>query len=131
MSISSHCPMLFVTRWGNVSQNTKEETENDRHARTGDGLSGPQTRHYKNVVLNIFKGESYTCSDIYLYLCRHLLHFRNYYKMKEIIDFLRDLSCNNNKEWFTANKQRYQEVLSHWHEFVSSHPHEKNVWITS
>ena len=70
-------------------------------------------------------------SDIYLYLCRHLLHFRNYYKMKEIIDFLRDLSCNNNKEWFTANKQRYQEVLSHWHEFVSSHPHEKNVWITS
>ena len=60
---------------------------------------------------------SYTCSDIYLYLCRHLLHFRNYYKMKEIIDFLRDISCNNNREWFTANKQRYQEVLSRWHEF--------------
>ena len=37
--------------------------------------------------------------------------------MKEIIDFLRDLSCNNNREWFTANKQRYQEVLSRWHEF--------------
>ena len=28
--------------------------------------------------------------------------------MKEIIDFLRDLSCNNNREWFTANKQRYE-----------------------
>ena len=38
-------------------------------------------------------------------------------KMKEIIDFLRDLSYNNNREWFNVNKQRYEEVLSHWHEF--------------
>ena len=37
--------------------------------------------------------------------------------MKEIIDFLRNLSCNNNREWFTANKRRYQEVLSQWHGF--------------
>ena len=37
--------------------------------------------------------------------------------MKEIIDFLRDLSYNNNREWFNVNKQRYEEVLSHWHEF--------------
>lgn len=37
--------------------------------------------------------------------------------MKEIIRFLRDLSCNNNKEWFTANRQRYQEVLSRWYGF--------------
>ena len=37
--------------------------------------------------------------------------------MKEIIDFLLDLSRNNNKEWFNANKRRYQEVLSRWNEF--------------
>lgn len=28
--------------------------------------------------------------------------------MKEILDFLRDLSLNNNREWFLANKERYQ-----------------------
>ena len=37
--------------------------------------------------------------------------------MKEILQFLRDLSCNNNKEWFTANKDRYQKVLAKWYEF--------------
>ena len=37
--------------------------------------------------------------------------------MKEIIHFLRDLSCNNNKEWFNANKLRYQQVLSLWQDF--------------
>lgn len=40
--------------------------------------------------------------------------------MKEILQFLRDLSCNNNKEWFTANKQRYQEVLQTWHGFCEA-----------
>ena len=28
--------------------------------------------------------------------------------MKEIIVFLRDLSCNNSRQWFNANKQQYQ-----------------------
>lgn len=37
--------------------------------------------------------------------------------MKEILRFLRDLSCNNNKEWFTANKDRYQKVLEQWYAF--------------
>lgn len=37
--------------------------------------------------------------------------------MKEIIDFLRDLSCNNNKVWFTANKKRYQEIQARWYDF--------------
>jgi len=37
--------------------------------------------------------------------------------MNEILQFLRDLSCNNNKEWFTANKGRYQEVLQIWYAF--------------
>lgn len=35
--------------------------------------------------------------------------------MKEILSFLRDLACNNNKEWFTANKSRYEEVLQKWY----------------
>ena len=37
--------------------------------------------------------------------------------MKEIIGFLRDLSCNNNREWFAANKERYREVQARWHEW--------------
>lgn len=37
--------------------------------------------------------------------------------MKEIISFLRDLSCNNNKEWFTANKDRYQKIQGKWYDF--------------
>ena len=37
--------------------------------------------------------------------------------MKEIIDFLRDHSCNNNKVWFTANKKRYQEIQARWYDF--------------
>lgn len=32
--------------------------------------------------------------------------------MKEILDFLRDLDNNNHREWFNANKDRYQEVLT-------------------
>ena len=31
--------------------------------------------------------------------------------MKQVLDFLSDLAQNNNREWFTANKQRYQEAL--------------------
>lgn len=34
--------------------------------------------------------------------------------MKEILRFLRELSQNNNKEWFTANKEWYQQVLAQW-----------------
>lgn len=37
--------------------------------------------------------------------------------MKEILHFLRDLSCNNNREWFVANKERYQDVLRKWQTF--------------
>ena len=31
--------------------------------------------------------------------------------MKEILDFLRDLENNNNREWFNSNKDQYQKVL--------------------
>lgn len=37
--------------------------------------------------------------------------------MKEILKFLRDLSRHNNKEWFTANKERYQKVQKKWYDF--------------
>lgn len=37
--------------------------------------------------------------------------------MKEILLFLRELACNNNKVWFTANKDRYLEVQKKWYDF--------------
>ena len=37
--------------------------------------------------------------------------------MKEILSFLRDLACNNNREWFNANKERYLAVLGKWNAF--------------
>ncbi len=37
--------------------------------------------------------------------------------MKEILKFVRDLAQNNNREWFNANKPRYQAVLKQWHDF--------------
>ncbi len=40
--------------------------------------------------------------------------------MKEILDFLRDLDNNNHREWFNANKDRYQEVLKKWYAFCES-----------
>ena len=40
--------------------------------------------------------------------------------MKDLIDFLRDLSCNNNREWFAANKQRYQTMLARWYDFCGA-----------
>ena len=40
--------------------------------------------------------------------------------MKEILDFLRDLDSNNHREWFNANKDRYQEVLNKWYSSFAS-----------
>lgn len=40
--------------------------------------------------------------------------------MKEILDFLRDLENNNNREWFNSNKDRYQHVLQEWNAFCES-----------
>ncbi len=37
--------------------------------------------------------------------------------MKEILEFLRDLDQNNNKEWFCENKQRYQAAQEKWNRF--------------
>lgn len=37
--------------------------------------------------------------------------------MKEILEFLRTLAQNNNKEWFNANKAWYQEVQKKWYAF--------------
>lgn len=40
--------------------------------------------------------------------------------MKEILDFLRDLENNNNREWFNSNKDRYQHVLQEWNAFCEN-----------
>ena len=37
--------------------------------------------------------------------------------MKEILHFLRDLDAHNNREWFTANKGRYEAVMRRWNAF--------------
>lgn len=37
--------------------------------------------------------------------------------MKELIDFLRDLERNNNRDWFADNKPRYQHVKLRWEAF--------------
>ena len=34
--------------------------------------------------------------------------------MKEILHFLRDLDAHNNREWFAANKGRYEAVMQRW-----------------
>ena len=39
--------------------------------------------------------------------------------MKEIVDFLRDLSVNNNREWFAANKPRYEACRHRFDAFVA------------
>lgn len=40
--------------------------------------------------------------------------------MKEILDFLRDLEKNNNREWFNSHKEQYQRVLKKWNAFCES-----------
>lgn len=37
--------------------------------------------------------------------------------MNEILQFLRDLNQNNNREWFHANKARYTESQTRWNAF--------------
>ncbi|MCF8335961.1 MAG: DUF2461 domain-containing protein [Bacteroidales bacterium] len=37
----------------------------------------------------------------------------------EMLDFLRDLAANNNKEWFHANKYRYQLVRKEFEQYVA------------
>ena len=39
---------------------------------------------------------------------------------KSTIDFLKDLRNNNNREWFTANKKRYEAASADFREFITS-----------
>ena len=39
--------------------------------------------------------------------------------MKDILQFVRDLAQNNNREWFAANKPRYQAVQKQWFDFAA------------
>lgn len=50
--------------------------------------------------------------------------------MKYILAFLRDLERNNNREWFNANKTRYQEALSRWNAFCEELIHEIGQYDT-
>lgn len=50
--------------------------------------------------------------------------------MKYILAFLRDLERNNNREWFNANKSRYQEALSRWNSFCEELIHEIGQYDT-
>lgn len=38
--------------------------------------------------------------------------------MKDVLDFLRDLSANNNRLWFNAHKARYMSARERWNEFA-------------
>ena len=48
--------------------------------------------------------------------------------MKEILQFLRDLQANNNREWFEANKERYKQVQGIWNEFCTQLIQEIGKW---
>jgi uncharacterized protein (TIGR02453 family) len=39
--------------------------------------------------------------------------------MKEILDFLRELKDNNNREWFDQNRDRYQAVKKQFEDYVT------------
>ncbi|MFT7352450.1 MAG: hypothetical protein ACI9XR_002234 [Flavobacterium sp.] len=39
---------------------------------------------------------------------------------KNMIQFLADLTANNNKEWMHANKKRYEEYKKEYHNFIGS-----------
>lgn len=41
--------------------------------------------------------------------------------MQDILSFLTDISFNNNREWFAANKARYQACYKHFEEFTAEY----------
>lgn len=41
--------------------------------------------------------------------------------MKQILDFLSDLSRHNDREWFTSNKERYQACHAQWLDFTTQY----------
>jgi uncharacterized protein (TIGR02453 family) len=40
-------------------------------------------------------------------------------KMDDVLDFLKKLARNNNREWFEKNKAKYIEVKSYWDDFAA------------
>lgn len=48
--------------------------------------------------------------------------YKNYLFMitKNMIQFLADLTANNNKEWMHAHKKRYEEYKKEYHNFIGS-----------
>lgn len=51
--------------------------------------------------------------------------------MNELLQFLRELSDNNNKEWFAANKSRYLAAQQVWNTFCEQLIREMAVWDES
>lgn len=51
--------------------------------------------------------------------------------MKEIINFLRQLECNNSREWFNAHKAEYQRVQMRFNDFVDDLIREIALYDTS
>ena len=48
--------------------------------------------------------------------------------VKEILQFLRELQANNNREWFEANKERYKQVQGIWNGFCTQLLQEIGKW---
>lgn len=40
-------------------------------------------------------------------------------KMEDVVDFLKKLSRNNNREWFEKNKSKYTEAKKYWDDFAA------------
>lgn len=57
------------------------------------------------------------CFENYHYFCIRNSTTHIFFTMNEIMQFVRDLALNNNREWFNANKPRYQTVLKKWQAF--------------
>ena len=51
--------------------------------------------------------------------------------MKELITFLRQLECNNNREWFNAHKEEYLRLQARYNEFVEELIHEISLFDPS
>ena len=39
--------------------------------------------------------------------------------MNEILEYLADLAENNNREWYHANKERYQKAKSEFEDYIA------------
>ena len=67
--------------------------------------------------MNNYFGLNFADIDKSTYLCRHINPTPKTI-MQAIIDFLRQLSQNNNREWFMAHKSEYQQAQARFNELT-------------